>query len=228
MKQTAYRAVICDLDGTLLDTLEDIAVGTNHVLSRAGFPTHPVAAYRHFVGNGVEMLLRQAVPPEISSRLKVDDPEALRIVHGLIKDLAAFHKTNEGDLTRPYPEIPALLTALAGRGIKLGVLSNKPHPRVTNSVPQFFPGIPFFRLQGATPDFPLKPDPAAVLAMTAAEGLRPEETIYLGDSDVDMRTARNAGMFAAGAGWGFRGEAELLEAGAERVFKHPLELLELF
>lgn len=232
MHTSSFRAVIFDVDGTLLDTLEDIAVGTNYALTRAGFPVHPPDAYRRFVGNGVETLLRRAAPPDFSSRLpdkdgKGGEPEAARVFTRLLTDLADYHKTGEGDATRPFPEIPELLAALVKRGVKLGVLSNKPQNRVEHSIPLFFPDIPFVRIQGATPEYPLKPAPAAVLAVLAGAGLSSHETVYLGDSDVDMQTARNAGMYAAGAGWGYRGERELTSAGADRVFSHPLELLEI-
>lgn len=258
MHAVSFRAVIFDLDGTLLDTLEDIAAGTNHVLAAAGFPTHPVAAYRRFVGNGVEMLLRRALPPEVTAALPPaaacagPDAEAnggsggrpgspacsdrsetggtadSALLPRLLDMLADYHREHEGVFTRPFPEIPDLLAGLRARGVALGVFSNKPQERTERAIAEFFPDTPFFGVRGARPGVPLKPDASGVLALAGEGGFAPDDVAYLGDSDVDMRTAINAGMYAAGAGWGFRGEEELRLAGAAEVFRRPLALLRLF
>lgn len=248
MHAVSFRAVIFDLDGTLLDTLEDIAAGTNHVLAAAGFPTHPVAAYRRFVGNGVEMLLRRALPPEVTAGLPpaatpagpdgapcngrlasgTEGAASPALLPRLIGMLADYHREREGAFTRPFPDIPELLAALHARGVALAVFSNKPQGRTERAVADFFPDTPFFEVRGARPGVPLKPDARGVLAVAGEGGFPPEEVAYLGDSDVDMRTAINAGMYAAGAGWGFRGEEELRLAGAAEVFRRPLDFLRLF
>lgn len=225
MHAVLFRAVIFDLDGTLLDTLEDIAAGTNQVLAAAGFPTHPVAAYRRFVGNGVETLLRRALPPEVTAE---ESPALPSLLDRLLGGLADFHREHEGTFTRPFPDIPDLLAGLRARGVALGVFSNKPQGRTERAIAEFFPDTPFFEVRGARPGVPLKPDAAGVLAVAGAGGFAPKDVVYLGDSDVDMRTAINAGMYAAGAGWGFRGEEELRLAGAATVFPRPLDLLRLF
>lgn len=233
MYRNDFCAVIFDLDGTILDTLEDIAVGTNHVLRLAGFPTHPIEAYRYFVGNGVDMLIRRALPAEISAQLPPpsaeQEGEACHIFQRLKAELAEYHKKNgEGFFTRPFSGISALFQELQKRQIPLAIFSNKPEERVLRSIPHSFPHISFFRILGAREGFPLKPDPTVVLSVARDANLTPEKIIYLGDSDVDMQTAKNAGMYAVGAGWGYRGEKELRQAGANLVIKEPAELLDLF
>ncbi len=231
MNKTSFRAVICDLDGTLLDTLEDIAIGTNQALNQAGFPTHPVDAYRQFVGNGVEMLLRRAMPQELAARLplppisnETENTPEVAVLRRLLAALDEHHKEGEGHFTRPFAEVPELLVGLLSRNLAIGVFSNKPQARVAISVSTFFPHIPFFCVCGAQPGVPLKPDPTALVALIRDKGFSPCEVMYLGDSDVDMQTANNAGMFGAGASWGYRGREELRLAGADQVFDTPLDI----
>ena len=214
----AARAVIFDLDGTLLDSLEDLADSMNAVLLRSGLPTHPLDAYRYFVGEGIEMLVQRAVP------------EAERAPARLAAHVAAMR--SEYDLrsaakTRPYPGVPELLDALEARGMPAAILSNKPHDATVEIVAQLLGKWRFRAVLGARPSVPKKPDPAGALEIAAGLGVPPGEILYLGDTATDMRTARAALMRAVGALWGFRTEDELREAGAEFLARDPGDLLDL-
>lgn len=208
-----------DLDGTLLDTLADIAGACNTVLARHGYPQHPVAAYAAMVGNGFGMLLRRAAPAE-----RPPDQEELA---ALTKEARADYATRMTEETRPYPQMPETLASLAADGKKLFVLSNKPDNLTAALVCHYFPAIAFCAVRGALPDQPLKPDPACLLSMLAAAGIPPEAACYIGDSDVDMLTAKNAALAGIGAAWGFRGKAELAAAGATVVINEPRDLIDL-
>ena len=214
----AARAVIFDLDGTLLDSLEDLADSMNAVLLRSGLPTHPLDAYRYFVGEGIEMLVQRAVP------------EAERAPARLAAHVGAMR--SEYDLrsaakTRPYPGVPELLDALEARGMPAAILSNKPHDATVEIVTQLLGKWRFRAVLGARPSVPKKPDPAGALEIAAGLGVPPGEILYLGDTATDMRTARAALMRAVGALWGFRTEDELREAGAEFLARDPGDLLDL-
>lgn len=210
---------VFDLDGTLLDTLADIAAACNTVLARHGYPQHPLAAYAAMVGDGFAMLLRRAAP-----RDRPPDQEELA---ALTKEARAVYAGRMTAETRPYPQMPETLAMLAEQGKNLGVLSNKPDNLVCGLIAHYFPDIPFWAVRGALPDQPLKPDPACLLAMLAKAGATAAEACYIGDSNVDMLTAKNAATAGIGAAWGFRGEAELLAAGATLVINQPQELLSL-
>ncbi len=211
------RAFIFDLDGTLLDSLGDLADTVNHVLAVQGFPTHPEEAFRYFVGNGMTMLLRRAAPADLSDS---DIP-------ALVETAEARYAECWGLRTRPYPGISRLLRALAVQSVPLGVLSNKPDHFTRLMVAHFFPDIAFFDVRGRTLDFPLKPDPAAALDMAARLGISPEHIRFVGDSRMDMETARNAGMIPVGVTWGFRPRSELLENGAAHLAEKAEDLLDV-
>ncbi len=234
------HAIIFDLDGTLLDTLEDLADAANACLLAQGFSAHPVDAYRQFVGDGVETLFRRALPPGTPPG---DATE--RAVAALLARMRDEYGARWSAKSAPYPGIRELLAALAPAGLPLGVLSNKPHAFTRLMVGSFFDGAtadatngpaqilgddgplgPFAVVAGARPGVPRKPDPAAAIATARALGVDPACTAFVGDSNVDMRTAHGAGMLAVGCLWGFRGEAELRESGASVLLAHPLELLE--
>ncbi len=209
-----FKAIIFDLDGTLLYTLEDLADSLNDVLRAEGLPTHPTDAYRFMVGNGLERLVIRALP------------EGLRIpahVRPILRKFVEYYRENQCRRTRPYPGLPELLERLAGAGLRLAVLSNKAHPNTVEVVEHFFPGR-FQMVLGMRPEVPAKPDPAGALEIVAAFGMRPEDFLYLGDSDVDMKTAVAAGLFPVGAGWGYRPREELTAAGARVVIEAPEEL----
>jgi phosphoglycolate phosphatase len=212
-------AVIFDLDGTLVDTIEDIALAVNGSLAARGLPCHDLAAYRLMVGNGFSSLVRLALP---------EDKRRAELVEELRAEASAAYAAHLLDNSLPYPGVPELLGALVQRGIPRSVLSNKPEAHVIMMVKALFPDAGFAFVRGEGPYFPRKPEPDHALHIARGLGIDAREIVYLGDSDVDMRTARNAGMVAVGAAWGFRGRAELLTAGAELVIDSPLELLALF
>ncbi|MGD9874242.1 MAG: HAD family hydrolase [Kiritimatiellia bacterium] len=212
------RAVFFDLDGTLLNTLEDLADSANAALQKHGLPVHPVDAYRHFVGSGAITLITRAMPPGKRSD---------EIIEACYRDFRMEYDRRWDQKTQPYAGIPELLNELQARGIRMAVLSNKPQAAAELCVKRFLAQWPFDPVRGEQPGIPVKPDPAGALAMAARLGLRPEEVLYLGDSDVDMHTAVRAGFLPAGALWGFRTEKELIEAGARAVLSRPADLLPL-
>lgn len=211
------RAVIFDLDGTLADTIDDLAGAVNYCLGSRGFPEHDVESYKLMVGEGLRLLVSRSLPASSRSDQLIDE---------IVADASARYAEHCLDMTRAYPGIAELLSALAERGLATAVLSNKPDALTRKVVDGLFPWRPFRVVRGEIADFPRKPDPASALDICAALGARPGETIYLGDSAVDMMTAAAAGFMAIGAAWGFRGEAELRGAGARAVIARPLDLVE--
>jgi phosphoglycolate phosphatase len=213
-----YKAVLFDLDGTLLDTLEDIARSMNAVLTNAGFPAHPVEAYRGFIGEGIANLVRRALPER-----GVDERTVQQHVSAMIDE----YGRRWAEHTRPYPEIPELLHALTVRKFKMAVLSNKMDSFTRDMVKNLLADWQFEEVLGAQPSIPRKPDPTGALLISRQCGVRPEEFLYLGDSNTDMQTAVNAGMYPVGALWGFQSADQLLAAGAQKLIAKPLELLTL-
>jgi phosphoglycolate phosphatase len=210
------KAVLFDLDGTLADTIQDLAGAVNRSLARRHLPEHELELYKLMVGDGFRNLITRALPEGLRNE---DYIEATRA------EAAAEYAGRCLERTRPYPGVPELLSALAGRGIPFGVLSNKPDDLTKKVVAGLFPGAGFALVRGETEAFPRKPDPASALDACARLGARSGETLYLGDSGVDMKTAKAAGFLALGALWGFRGEAELREAGADALLASPEDLL---
>lgn len=215
------KAFIFDLDGTLLDTLEDIGRACNAMLAAHGHPVHPLPAYRRLVGNGFGRLIRAALPRGIVENLA---PQAL---DALVDEARTWYGAHMRERTRPYHGIPEALAELARRGLTLAVLSNKPDDLTRELVPYYFPEIPFVLVRGGRADTPLKPDPAGPRAMLAALGIAAEQSYYVGDSDVDVFTARNAGMVSVGVAWGFRGLEEVRDAGASYLVDTPEQLPQL-
>ena len=213
-----YKAVLFDLDGTLLDTLEDIANSMNAVLTSARFPAHPVEAYRGFIGEGIANLVRRALPEGCGDE---------RTVQQHVADMVDEYGRRWANHTRPYPEIPELLHALTVRKFKMAVLSNKMDSFTRDMVKNLLADWQFEEVLGAQPSIPRKPDPAGALLISRQCGVRPEEFLYLGDSNTDMQTAVNAGMYPVGALWGFQSADQLLAAGAQKLIAKPLELLTL-
>jgi phosphoglycolate phosphatase len=210
------KAVLFDLDGTLADTIQDLAGAVNRSLARRGLPEHDLELYKLMVGDGFRNLITRALPENLRNG---DYIEATR------SEAAAEYAGRCLERTRPYPGVPALLSALAGRGIPFAVLSNKPDELTKKVVTGLFPLVDFALIRGETEAFPRKPDPASALDACMRLGVEPGETLYLGDSGVDMRTAKAAGFLALGALWGFRSEAELREAGADALLASPEDLL---
>jgi len=208
-----YQAILFDLDGTLTNTLEDIAFAMNRALRMHGLPEHPVEKYRYLVGSGARKLAQRAVG------------ERGDVMESVLKTYQAYYQEHNLDKTCPYEGVTELLEALQKQGVKLCVFSNKPHADTCRVVEHFFPEVHFAAVRGQMEGVPVKPDPAGALAMAEALGVAPADFLYLGDTDVDMICARNAGMRPVGVTWGFRDEEELRAAGAERLIHHPMDLL---
>jgi phosphoglycolate phosphatase len=214
--KSRIAAVLFDLDGTLADTLADLAHATNFALARLGCPPHPVAKYRYMVGDGARNLLLRALPADRA-----------HLAEEGVKLMRQHYEAHCFDQTRLYPGIVELVAALAARGCPLAVLSNKPDDFTKRMVAHYFRPSPFAIVAGQLADVPLKPDPAAALQIAAQLAVPPGQWFYLGDTNTDMRTACAAGMHAVGVLWGFRERDELLESGAERLVAKPGEVLAL-
>jgi phosphoglycolate phosphatase len=213
-----YRAVLFDLDGTLLDTLDDIGDSMNAVLAELSAPPHDREAYRGFIGDGVEMLVLRALPAHQA------DDGTVRWGVGRMREIYGQRWDQK---SAPYPGIPGLLDRLTGLGIRLAVLSNKPHHFVTRMVERMLSSWHLAPVLGAREGVPKKPDPEVALRIAAELEIPPGSWLFLGDSGIDMQTARAAGMTAAGVRWGFRGAEELEAAGAQHLLTTPEELLAL-
>ncbi len=217
-KKTENKTAIFDLDGTLLATLDDLADSVNIALTKHGYPTHETSKYCYFVGNGARALIERALPEEIQS-----NEEIVSKVLATYKEVYEVHYI---DKTKPYDGIHTLLSTLNNMGIKLAVLSNKPDDKTKELTEHFFPDIPFAAVCGGRVGVPLKPDPKAVYEVLSICGGTPSKTFYMGDSGVDMITAKNAGIYACGATWGFRTADELEKAGADVLCDTPSNALE--
>jgi phosphoglycolate phosphatase len=211
-----FKAVLFDLDGTLLETLTDLAEAMNASLVHFGFKPHSVDAFRYFVGESVEVEARRALPE--SAR----DIETVKKVAEYSQQIYAecWHKN-----TRPYPGIPELLTDLQNRDLKLGVLSNKIDKFTKTMVKKLLPQWRFEIVQGALSDVPLKPHPDLALRIVNHLKIAPEQFLYVGDSNIDMQTAVAAGMFPVGCLWGYRTADELLKSGAKALVKNAADVL---
>jgi len=230
------RAVLFDLDGTLLDTLVDVGTAANAALQECGFAVYPLPAYRMLLGGGARRLFHDALPSSDRTEANID------------RAIAAFKRhydRNWNETTLPYAGIPELVAELGRRGLVLTVLSNKPHEFTRACIAAHFqtptpaeagwpshptlgePIGPFRIVVGQRAEVPPKPDPAGAIEIATALGLEPSEFLYLGDTSIDMQTARDAGMHPIGVLWGFRDREELINAGAETVIAKPSELLRL-
>lgn len=211
------KAVLFDLDGTLLDTLEDLCNSVNRVLESKGFPVHPLHAYRYFVGDGAATLFRRVLP---------EGHRDEQIIQECLLDFRKDYGHNWNVKTKPYPGIDTLLDALTAQGVQMSVLSNKPHETTVKCIQGILPGWRFEPVFGQREGVPKKPDPSGAKEIAGMLGLKPAEFLYLGDTGTDMQTAAAAGMFPVGALWGFRTKEELLERGARALVHRPDELLE--
>ena len=195
------KLAIFDLDGTLLDTLGDIAGACNHALTACGCPVHEVGEYKGFVGSGIMNLFRRALPEEQRTEEMV-----ARMRNAFIQ----YYDEHKDDTTRPYPGIEDLLEKLSAKGIALAVASNKYQEATEELVARHFGAYRFTCVLGQREGHPIKPDAGIIFeAMAACEGVRPAEVIYCGDSDVDMQTGINSGVRTVGVTWGFRSREEL-------------------
>ncbi len=203
-----FEAVIFDLDGTLLDSLEDIAAAANRVLAELDKPTYPVSAYKELVGDGLAMLFQRALPEcERQPELKLD----------CMRRFEAAYSACWNNQSKPYDGIEELLEILNQNAVSLSVLSNKADAFTKRCVQYFFGNVRFEQVLGQTERFPRKPDPASAKWLAEQLAVDIDRIAYVGDTNTDMKTALGSGVYAIGVTWGFRPESELLAAGAMQI-----------
>lgn len=213
-----YKAVLFDLDGTLIDTVDDIGDAANRVLSNRKFPTHSISTYRLFIGEGVRMLFTRALPEEDRNQ---------DLITTCLKEFIEDYRYNYNVKTKLYDGVPELLDMLTQRGLKLAILSNKPHPITKDCVAFFLSQWDFNVVLGQHDSIPRKPDPQGALEVAQRLAILPSKFIYLGDTAIDMKTAVSAGMFPVGVLWGFRPLEELMKNGARIVIDEPMQLMDV-
>jgi phosphoglycolate phosphatase len=213
-----FDAVIFDLDGTLLDTLEDIADSANSILARHGYPQHPLDDYRYFVGDGVRKLTRRVLPETARDDATVDK---------MVKEFRREYDANWNNKTTVYPGVPGMLDGLTARGLPLSIFSNKPDDFTKKCVTELLPAWSFEIIMGLRKGVPPKPDPLGAFEIARQLGLRPPQIIFVGDTSIDMKTAVVSGMFPVGALWGFRTADELQLSGAQAIIEKPEDVLYL-
>lgn len=210
--------VIFDLDGTLLNTISDLAQASNHALAVCGYPTHDIATYPFFVGNGVGRLLERVLPPENR------DQETIAYLRSIFQE---YYDKHLWDHTTPYPGIEDMLDDLATAGYKFAVASNKYQSATSALIAHFFPRLPFESVHGMRPGIPAKPDPSIVFDILRDIPTPKAEVTYVGDSGVDIETARRACIHSVGVTWGFRPTSELKQYYAENIISDPSELVSI-
>ncbi len=213
-----YRAAIFDMDGTLINSLEDLADAVNEMLEHYGFPTHPLEPYRYYVGNGARKLIERTVPAERAADKNFVD-EALKYYDGCYQR----HLLNK---TRPYDGIIEMLERLKAKKIPRGCVTNKQDFAAQALTEKLFPIGLLNAVIGDRDGLPRKPDPAKALKIASDFGVEPSAVAYFGDTSVDMQTAVNAGFLPIGVTWGFRPRSELVESGAQVIIDHPLEIFD--
>lgn len=214
----SYNAIIFDLDGTLIDSLHDIADSMNRVLTNKGLQTHGYDDYRYFIGNGLRVLVGRTLPEDVRTDKHISE---------LYTALKEDYEKNCLQKTQLYPGIPELLDALQEKGYKMAILSNKADPFTKKIARKLLSKWPFQIVVGAKESIPRKPNPSGALIVSNHLKVSPENTFYVGDTSVDMKTACAAGMIPIGVSWGFRTKEELMEHGARAVIDKPIELLSL-
>ena len=205
---------IFDLDGTLLNTITDLVASTNFALTSMGFPEHPLSAYKFMVGNGVRKLMERAQPDA--------SPE---VIEKLLEHFRSHYDEHCTDTTTPYSGIPELLAELTSRGVRLAVATNKYQAAAEKIISHFFPDVKFEAVLGQVPERPAKPDPSVVFAVLNECPTAKRDVLYIGDSAVDIETARRACVESVGVTWGFRPVSELRKAYADHVVSNPSEIL---
>lgn len=211
------KLVIFDLDGTLLNTIADLAAATNQALRHFGYPTHETEAYRFFVGNGINKLFERALP------------DGERTEENILKIRSRFipyYDEHNADLSRPYPGIPELLSTLQQQEIRMAVASNKYQAATRKLISHYFPEINFVEVLGQREGIPAKPDPSIVYDIMRKAEVKNEEVLYVGDSNVDMQTAHHAGVTAIGVAWGSRPRTELEALHPAHILEKAEELLQ--
>ena len=207
-----YNTYLFDMDGTLLDTLADLTAAVNHTLEQYGYPRRTIEQVRKGLGNGAVKLMAAMLPQGEENPGFAD----------IMRDYRAWYQAHTCVETCPYPCVPELLKTLRQRGCKVAIVSNKPHGAACELAERFFPGVPTF---GESPETPRKPAPDMVFHALTALGAGKEGAVYVGDSEVDVQTAWNAGLPVIGVAWGFRGREALAAAGAETIVDTAAELL---
>lgn len=210
------KLVIFDLDGTLLNTIFDLGEACNFALRKMGFAQHPIPAYNYMVGNGVKRLMERAQPDADTQTIEM-----------LLKSFREYYDDHCTDATKPYVGIPELLKALTEQEINIAVASNKYQSAVDKIIKYYFPEIPFVAVLGQNPDRPVKPDPSIVFEILSEHPTPKSEVLYVGDSGVDMETARRACIESVGVTWGFRPMSELKETFADHIVSVPEEILKI-
>ena len=208
------KTIIFDLDGTLLNTISDLGHACNHALQTTGLPLHPLEDYRLMVGNGLRRLVERAAPQA--------DANTIDSLVTLCRD---YYNDHYADTTKPYTGIPQLLERISNCGIKIAVASNKYQEAVDRIIRHYFPTIPFFAIEGQREGRSIKPDPAIILDIIQNVNSDIEETVMVGDSTVDIETARRAGIKSIAVTWGFCSEEILRNAHPDRIVYHPDEIL---
>ena len=212
------KLVIFDLDGTLLNTIEDLGNAANYALSQNGYPTHSVASYPFFVGNGVRNLIRKALP---------DDMRTDSIIESLLKDFKEYYNEHNTDCTKPYDGIEELLRNLQDNGVKIAVASNKYQQATEKIIAHYFGDIDFVAVYGQREGVNVKPDPSVVFSILSDAKVPKSEVLYVGDSGVDMETARRACVDSVGVTWGFRSEKELNEYHADMIVNKASDIFDI-
>lgn len=212
-----FEAVIFDLDGTILNTLDDLADSANHVLCAHGYPTHSTEQYKTFVGNGIPKLIHRMLPPDVS-----DD-----IFKSILTEFQSYYGEHKNDKTAPYCGITEMLQKLKNSGLKICVLSNKQHDISVDIVKYHFGDDTFDLIRGKMEQFPAKPDPMSCNDVISVINIPKRNILYVGDSNVDMQTAANAGLTKCGVSWGFRSVEELRLAGADYIANTPYDILKI-
>lgn len=206
-----YKTYLFDMDGTLLDTLDDLTSAVNHTMAQYGYPRRTREEVRQGLGNGAVKLIAALLPEG------EDTPD----FDAIMRDYKAWYQAHTCVLTRPYPGVPELLEHLTRQGCRVAIVSNKPHGAACELAEKFFPGVPTF---GESPATPRKPAPDMVFHALTALGAEKDTAVYVGDSEVDVQTARNAGLPLIAVSWGFRGRKALAEAGAATIVDAAAEI----
>jgi len=209
--------VIFDLDGTLLNTIDDLADSCNYILEKHGFTTHKTEKYYYFVGNGIRKLIERAAPSDCSAET----------LQAIFNDFMDYYQRHSADKTAPYEGIISTLEQLAAAGVKLAVASNKAQSAMEPLLTHYFPTVKWAAAFGQRDGVPVKPNPQIVFDILKTSGVEKEAAIYIGDTGTDMQTAANAGLFKIGAAWGFRTRKELAANGADIIISHPKELVKI-
>lgn len=213
-----YKLIIFDLDGTLLDTLGDIANSANHALEQFNFPTHSLEEYCNYIGNGLVKLIERSLP----TNSRTDE-----VISMVKNEFVKHYFAHAEELTKPYNGIENLLTKLQNENYRLAIASNKTHPATASLAARFFPGIQFTDVFGQREGYPVKPNPSILDEIISNAGVDKNNVLYVGDSGVDVATAQNAGVNFAGVLWGFRPRKELEEIGASVFVSDTEELYEI-